>query len=250
MAWKFDKKYTGENPMIGAHRGYCTAYPENTMIAFVEAAKLGVEMMEIDIQMSKDNVPMLFHDKTLDAKTTPLTGTIADYTYEELKQVRIGSKIGMEDQPLATLEEFCQKFLEYPDMIINVDMNKAELPDIPPVMEILEKYGYLDRVVFNSVNGDIIRYYKENSDYFLVGPPDGFYYVRNHYPGIQNEYDSVNVPVNLLTPEVADVIRSRGQEPMSCCIMNEEEAKLSIECGCTIALCDDPTVMLKMLGRM
>lgn len=250
MAWKWDDKFSARYPMIGAHRGFAACYPENTMVAYIEAAELGVDMMEIDIQISKDGVPMLFHDRTLDAKTTPLTGTIADYTYEELKQVRIGAKMGMEDQPLATLEEFCQAFLKYPDIIINVDMNKAELPDIAPTMAVLEKYGYEERIVFNSVNGDIIRYYKDNSDYYLVGPPDGFWYVRNLYPGIENDYHSINVPMNDLSPEVAKVIHDRGQTVMSCCLMTKKDAEISMECGCEIALCDDPRPMLKLMGRL
>lgn len=250
MAWKMDPKFNAQYPLIGAHRGYSAKYPENTMRAYLEAVKLGVDMVEIDIAMSSDNVPVLYHDITLEGKSTPLTGKPSDYTYEELKQVRIGAKLGMEDQPLATLDEFCQAFLAYPDIVINVDMNKAEPSYIPIVMEILERYGFLDRCVFNSTNGAIIKYYHDNTNHFLVGPPDGYPHIINAYDEQMQNYHSINLPVKYLTSHYVDIVRSRNQIVMSCGLRTDEHAELSMHYGCEIALCDDPTVMLRRVGRM
>lgn len=251
MAWRLDEKYTPDYPFIAGHRGFSACYPENSMIAFVEAAKLGVDMMEIDIAVSKDGVLVLYHDKTLEAKSTPLTGRVEDYTYEELKQVRIGAKLGMEDQPLITLEEFCQKFLEYPDMIINVDLKQIDNMDhIFAVIDMLEKYGYLHRCVFNSENGKVSRYFHENTDYFLIGPPDDYPYAINQYPGIELDIDAPCVPPRLLTEELAEKVHKRGKILISCCIKDEATVDLSIQRGCRIALCDDPRPMLKRAGRL
>ena len=56
-----------------AHRGASADAPENTLPAFARALALGVVEVELDVQLSRDGVPVLFHDGTLDAKT-PLRG--------------------------------------------------------------------------------------------------------------------------------------------------------------------------------
>ena len=56
-----------------AHRGVSAEAPENTLPAFERALAIGVVEVELDAQLSRDGVPVLFHDGTLDAKT-PLRG--------------------------------------------------------------------------------------------------------------------------------------------------------------------------------
>ena len=68
MAWKLSSKFGPEYPVIAAHRGFSACYPENTLKAFEEAAQLGIDMVELDISMSADGIPMLYHDDRLEAK--------------------------------------------------------------------------------------------------------------------------------------------------------------------------------------
>ncbi len=50
---------------IIAHRGYSASFPENTLLAFQEAIKAGAWMIETDVRLSADEVPMIFHDSSL-----------------------------------------------------------------------------------------------------------------------------------------------------------------------------------------
>ena len=50
---------------IIAHRGFSSNYPENTLLAFDEAIKAGAWMIETDIRLSADDIPMIFHDSSL-----------------------------------------------------------------------------------------------------------------------------------------------------------------------------------------
>lgn len=53
-------------PPYQGHRGYwVTGIPENTLPAFEESAKRGYSMVEMDVRISKDNIPVVFHDSTL-----------------------------------------------------------------------------------------------------------------------------------------------------------------------------------------
>ena len=48
-------------PLVVAHRGYSSQHPENTMEAFIAARDSGADMIELDVQLTKDNVLVIFH---------------------------------------------------------------------------------------------------------------------------------------------------------------------------------------------
>src|SRR5699024_8256645 len=70
-----------------AHRGYPIKYPENTIKAFEASYELGFTHIELDVQLSKDGIPVIMHDQTIN-RTTNGKGLVDDYTVEELKQFR------------------------------------------------------------------------------------------------------------------------------------------------------------------
>ncbi|MCY9514463.1 glycerophosphodiester phosphodiesterase [Paenibacillus apiarius] len=76
---------------IVAHRGYAAVHPENTMEAFRRALELGADSLEIDVHHSKEGIPVVIHDDTLD-RTTDGTGPVREKTIEELQQVDAGTK--------------------------------------------------------------------------------------------------------------------------------------------------------------
>lgn len=69
---------------IIAHRGYSQLYPENTLPALQAALDAGADAVELDVQMTSDGVPVVFHDATLD-RTTGQPGTIAELSFDELQ---------------------------------------------------------------------------------------------------------------------------------------------------------------------
>ena len=73
-----------------AHRGASAQAPENTLPAFARALALGVVEVELDVQLSRDGVPVLFHDGSLDDKT-PLHGPVRDQLAKDLLRADIGS---------------------------------------------------------------------------------------------------------------------------------------------------------------
>jgi glycerophosphoryl diester phosphodiesterase len=82
-----------------AHRGYPGKFPENTLSSFQAACDLNFTHLELDVHLSKDGVPVVTHDYSID-RLSDGKGFIRDYTLKELKQFSIG---GTETIP--TLEE-------------------------------------------------------------------------------------------------------------------------------------------------
>ena len=80
-------KTAGDGMPIWAHRGYCIRYPENTLLAFEEAAKIsGVTGIELDVQLTRDRQVVVFHDETLD-RVMNASGRLETYTKNELQQM-------------------------------------------------------------------------------------------------------------------------------------------------------------------
>lgn len=73
----------GSKPEIVAHRGNSAYAPENTLAALQSAIEVRADRAEIDIQMTKDGVLVLMHDRSLH-RTCNVTGAVSQYTYQEL----------------------------------------------------------------------------------------------------------------------------------------------------------------------
>lgn len=75
-------------PLIIAHRGASAEKPENTPAAFRRALALGVDGIELDVQVTRDGVPVVFHDAGL-RRLTGTPGRTAGRTWRELQALRV-----------------------------------------------------------------------------------------------------------------------------------------------------------------
>ncbi len=87
---------------IIGHRGYSAKHPENTLAAFQGAMDVGADMIEFDVLLSKDSVPVIIHDETLN-RTTNGKGKVVDFTLDQLKKLDAGK-----GEAIPTLEEVIQ----------------------------------------------------------------------------------------------------------------------------------------------
>jgi glycerophosphoryl diester phosphodiesterase len=79
---------------IYAHKGYSSAFPENTISSFQGALDLGVYGVELDIHLSADGIPVVIHDERLE-RTTDGTGFVRDKTAAELAELDAGNCQGV-----------------------------------------------------------------------------------------------------------------------------------------------------------
>jgi len=81
---------TATTPLIIAHRGASGYAPENTLTAFHKAIELGCQMIELDVRLSADEVPVVIHDGTL-ARTAGDSRRVSQLTIKQLRQLDAGS---------------------------------------------------------------------------------------------------------------------------------------------------------------
>ena len=101
---------TNAQTKIIAHRGFSSAAPENTLLAFQKAIEVGADYFELDVQRSKDNKAMVIHDATIDKTSSDSqTGEVVQMNSSELKNIKVGytKKFGDQyaDEKMPTLKE-------------------------------------------------------------------------------------------------------------------------------------------------
>ena len=83
------RRATGKAPLVVAHRGASADAPENTLAAFRLAIEQGAKIVECDVHLSADGVPVAIHDERVD-RTTNGTGAVSDLTLSELGALDAG----------------------------------------------------------------------------------------------------------------------------------------------------------------
>jgi glycerophosphoryl diester phosphodiesterase len=138
-----------KKPQLVAHRGYTLRYPENTLIGVEAAIRAGARHVEIDVQLSADQVPVLFHDRKLQ-RICGETGAVHDYSVAQLKHFkamefnRFGYKFAAERIP--TLAEFAELVARHSDVTAFVELKREALERFGPTTVLSRVRRALDGV--------------------------------------------------------------------------------------------------------
>ena len=112
------------------HRGACGYAPENTLKSFQRAIDLGVDMIELDVQLCKSGELIVMHDDTVN-RTTDGSGFVKKIKLKNLKKLDAG-----EEERIPTLEEI----LNLVDRRVKVNIELKGPKTAKPVMKLIEEY--------------------------------------------------------------------------------------------------------------
>lgn len=141
----FRKKY-----LIAAHRGASGTETENTLSAFRQAIDDGSDMIELDIQATKDGVIVVHHD----FKIEKLDKQISELMFDEIRNLSLNTN----KELIPTLEEVldlikgkCYVTIEVKSLAINNFYDNANR-----LLEIVNKFNYLEYTIFASFNYSVL----------------------------------------------------------------------------------------------
>jgi len=144
-----------QTPLIVAHRGGAALAPENTLAAFENALKLGVDMVECDVHLTKDGEVIVMHDFTV-SRTTNGSGEIRDLTLAEIKKLNAAAKFpggNFPAQSVPTLGELLDLVKGKADIQIEIKLSagNTRYPGIErQVVELINGRGMTDNVIIIS----------------------------------------------------------------------------------------------------
>ena len=149
----------GNNKCI-LHRGASTVAPEQTRASFQLAKKLGVKVVEIDVWKTFDNNFVVFHDSTLDDKTTG-TGKVEDKTLAELKSLSFTKGANLDKYPNLKILSFdeCMKLLKELGLNALIDFKTYTLDSsiYLKLINIIKANGMLSNVAIATWYGSQIK---------------------------------------------------------------------------------------------
>jgi glycerophosphoryl diester phosphodiesterase len=125
-------------PIPYAHRGGGGERPENTMVAFDAAVKLGYRYLETDVHTTTDGVLVVFHDDDLEP-VSDRRGRIRDLPYSEVRHARV------QGEPIPLLTDILEA---WPRARVNIDAKHDEC--VPTLVDTLARLGAHDRVCIGS----------------------------------------------------------------------------------------------------
>lgn len=167
---------TNQTIEVVAHRGYTLHYPENTLVAMRAAVDAGARFVELDVQLTRDGVPVLFHDEDL-FRLCSVHGLLQERTLAELAPLhaaeagRFGHRFA--DEPIPTLQAFCSWLAQHaritafveikPEAIVRHGQD-ATLRAILPAMTSVQR-----QCVIISFDHDFLVYIRKRQPQLAIG---------------------------------------------------------------------------------
>ena len=115
---------------IVAHRGYPARFPDNSLAGIQAAIEAGAKYIEVDIQLTSDHVPVLFHDRDLQ-RVCGTGGSVHQFSLSELGSLNAAEAVKFGKQFAGTsitrLDELCELLSQHPDLTVFVEIKRISI---------------------------------------------------------------------------------------------------------------------------
>ena len=223
-------------PELVAHRGWPRRYPENTLVSIEAAIAAGARYVEVDVQLTRDLVAVLFHDENI-RRVCGMEGTVSHYTFEELRRFpasepgRFGTRYAHERIPALT--ELAALLARHPGVTAFIELKREALDsfgietvlarvrqDLQPVREqcVLISFALEALAAARSAGwrvGAVIEHWRERKQPGLQALAPGFLFCdvnglpwwgKLRFPGAKVVIYEVD------NPEIAHKLMARGAD--------------------------------------
>lgn len=254
-------------PMVIAHQGGDGLWPSNTLFAFEHAAGLGVDVLEMDIHMTKDGVLVVSHDETVD-RLTDGAGLIKEKTLAEVQSYDAAydwSPLDNEAEfpyrgqgiTIPTLEAVFERF---PNYRMNIEIKQAEPSIAQAFCGLIRKYGMEKRVLVASFKDEALVEFRETCPEVATSGSRGqikpFIYMHLAFLGrlYPPNFSAVQLPmedsgITLLTNRFVKVAHARGLWVDAWTINDPAEMQMLIAIGVDGIITDRPELLMDVLNR-
>lgn len=150
--------------MVASHRATHNRFPENSLSAIKESIRIGVDIIEIDVKVSKDGIPFLMHDRTLD-RTTTGEGDPEELTWDELQRLFIVDKGKTTRLKIPSLEEALK--LAHGRILVDLDLKTDR---IEHVIDVVNETETNDIVLFFDSDYEVLSRIQAADRDFMIMP--------------------------------------------------------------------------------
>jgi glycerophosphoryl diester phosphodiesterase len=241
-------------PKVIGHRGAKAYAPENTIPSIETAADLGVTWVELDVKLTKDNVPIIFHDEELD-RTTNGTGLIAHTNYEDLRDLDAGSWFGdsFSSVRIPTLEEAVDILLKH-NLGLNLEIKPCpgrEKETAEIALDQLSQYwDDRDNILISSFQHVSLEAALDLAPDFARGLLIGGEEMPENWKEIADylNVQTINLGSRLVTRQIADDVMDMELPLLVYTVNDPIEARRLQQLGVDAFFSDNPDVILENLA--
>lgn len=240
---------------IIAHRGGAKLAPENTLAAIRQAIALGVDMIEIDVILSKDGEIIVIHDDKID-RTTNGEGVVKEMTLEEIRQYDAGSWFDdrFAGEKVPTLEETFEAIDGRTVLLIEIKDGDEEYPGLEKkVVDAIHKYEANDWVIVQSFNENSVLRTKAMDPtlitYYLMGRNFLEFYEEMPAEPISLPYNGIAVHHSGIDAEKTKKIHEAGYKLLVWTVNEDEDIQNMISAGVDGIITDRPDRLGELLGQ-
>ncbi len=255
---------TRMQPLVVAHRGGAALMPENTLAAFENALKIGVDMVETDVHLSKDGELIVMHDPDV-SRTTDGRGQIGELTLAEIKRLNAAAKNargGVSHQAVPTLGELLDVVRGKGKIQIEIKLGagSARYPGIErKVVDAITARGMMSDVLIISFDFPTLKEIKSldarlKTGALVTAAWMGSRSLASPERVVAEALDATGAdyfmpPGNTVSAELAHAVRARGLKIGVWTVNAEPEMRRLAGLGVDAITSDDPIELKRVLGK-
>ena len=240
-------------PKVIGHRGAAAYAPENTLEGIHTAADLGVEWVELDVKLTRDGVPILFHDDTLDRATNG-SGLVAQTDYEDIRQLEAGSWFGdsFAGVQIPTLEEAVDVLIER-GLGLNLEIKPCPGREKETAETALDRLSQIwddhDRLLISSFQHVCLEVARDMANDWARGLLIGGDTLPGNWQEMADYLDvkTVNFGTKLVTRDAVEDAIDLDLHPLVYTVNDPMEARTFQSWGVDAVFSDAPDVILENL---
>lgn len=247
-------RFYRQTPLVLAHRGASYDAPENTTAAFVLARQMGADGVELDTMLTRDGVPVVIHDHTLET-TTNGVGLVRDHDLRAIKQLDAGSHYDFtfKGEQVPTLDEAFAACGS--EMVINVELKTMSLRTDgleQAVYNVIKRHNAFNRVVISSFNPFALRRFRRIAPTIPIGylyAPGEPLYLRFGWFMLGFPHEARHPHHSLIDAQFMAWARSMNFRVNTWTVDDPERIRQLRDLGVDAIITNRPDVALEALGR-
>lgn len=241
-------------PKVIGHRGAKAYAPENTLESIATAASLGVEWVELDVKLTRDNMPIIFHDEELD-RTTNGSGLVAQTDYADIANLEAGSWFGdsFAGIKIPTLEEAIDVILKH-NLGLNLEIKpcpgrEKETAEIA-LDHLSQMWDEPDKLLISSFQHVSLEAAMDLAPDYARGLLIGGHEMPENWKDLADYLDvkTINLGSRLVTRTVADEVMDLELPLLVYTVNDPMQARSLQKLGVDAFFSDNPDVILENLA--
>lgn len=251
-----------------SHRGASGYAPEHTIASYQLGQEKGGDFIEIDLQITEDGTLVAMHDADV-ARTTSSAGLVSDFTFEEVKELDVGSWFNVENPNIAqpafaslripSLNEIIENFGTDANYYIETKDPEENPQMVEALIDTLNAYDLIGsdakgKVIIQSFSADSLKEVKKlapsiplvqliSTQGSLIMSDEKLKQIKEYAYGIGPKYDS-------LTEKFVEQVRNAGLEIHPYTVNNKEDMKKLIQWGVTGMFTNYPDKLAEVIDEM